>query len=312
MDVVALAQSGFGNAVATLGTACTAEHVQKLFRFTDSVVFSFDGDAAGRRAAGRALEAEPAARQRHAQRRASCSCRPSTTPTPTSANSAPRPSRRCIAQAVPLSRQLLEAAREGCDLDSAEGRARMLANATPAVGGAARRRAASASCSATWRTRRRGCRCRSSTRLWGRSGQAPATPAPSSGGRPGASSAARDARQPRGGQPARPRAVAAAAARRTVGRASTATHTICCAGQAAPYGALVRLARARAARAWPASARGALLDDAARQRAAGDRRRRRAVAHRANCTTRERRPTWRGRAVDRDATGCACRPSRTS
>ena len=57
MDVVALAQLGFPNAVATLGTACTAEHVQKLFRFTDSVVFSFDGDAAGRRAAGRALEA---------------------------------------------------------------------------------------------------------------------------------------------------------------------------------------------------------------------------------------------------------------
>ena len=55
MDVVALAQNGFGNAVATLGTACTAEHVQKLFRFTDTVVFSFDGDAAGRRAAGRAL-----------------------------------------------------------------------------------------------------------------------------------------------------------------------------------------------------------------------------------------------------------------
>ena len=57
MDVVALAQAGFENAVATLGTACTAEHVQKLVRFTDAVVFSFDGDAAGRRAAGRALEA---------------------------------------------------------------------------------------------------------------------------------------------------------------------------------------------------------------------------------------------------------------
>ena len=54
MDVVALAQTGFANAVATLGTACTAEHVQKLFRFTDTVVFSFDGDAAGRRAAARA------------------------------------------------------------------------------------------------------------------------------------------------------------------------------------------------------------------------------------------------------------------
>src|SRR5207302_1635752 len=41
----------------TLGTACTAEHVQKLFRFTESVIFSFDGDSAGRRAATRALEA---------------------------------------------------------------------------------------------------------------------------------------------------------------------------------------------------------------------------------------------------------------
>ena len=51
MDVVALAQLGFPNAVATLGTACTTDHVQKLFRFTDAVVFSFDGDAAGRRAA---------------------------------------------------------------------------------------------------------------------------------------------------------------------------------------------------------------------------------------------------------------------
>ncbi|MBW8316250.1 MAG: DNA primase, partial [Hydrogenophaga sp.] len=50
MDVVALAQLGFANAVATLGTACTPDHVQKLFRFTDSVVFSFDGDGAGRRA----------------------------------------------------------------------------------------------------------------------------------------------------------------------------------------------------------------------------------------------------------------------
>jgi DNA primase len=65
MDVVALAQSGFGNAVATLGTACTAEHVQKLVRFTDAVVFSFDGDAAGRRAAARAPRGEPAARDRH-------------------------------------------------------------------------------------------------------------------------------------------------------------------------------------------------------------------------------------------------------
>ncbi|MBB3220811.1 DNA primase [Pseudoduganella umbonata] len=57
MDVVALAQMGFPQAVATLGTACTTIHVQKLLRQTDNVVFSFDGDRAGRKAARRALEA---------------------------------------------------------------------------------------------------------------------------------------------------------------------------------------------------------------------------------------------------------------
>ncbi len=57
MDVVALAQLGFPQAVATLGTACTSTHVQKLLRQTDNVIFSFDGDKAGRKAARRALEA---------------------------------------------------------------------------------------------------------------------------------------------------------------------------------------------------------------------------------------------------------------
>jgi DNA primase len=56
MDVVALAQHGVGYAVATLGTSTTPVHVQKLFRLTDSVVFCFDGDSAGRKAAWRALE----------------------------------------------------------------------------------------------------------------------------------------------------------------------------------------------------------------------------------------------------------------
>src|SRR6185503_8767057 len=56
MDVVALAQYGVTYAVATLGTATTPWHVQKLLRQTDEVVFCFDGDAAGRRAAWRALE----------------------------------------------------------------------------------------------------------------------------------------------------------------------------------------------------------------------------------------------------------------
>jgi DNA primase len=57
MDVVALAQHGIGNAVATLGTATTPNHVHKLLRQAAKVVFCFDGDRAGRKAAWRALEA---------------------------------------------------------------------------------------------------------------------------------------------------------------------------------------------------------------------------------------------------------------
>jgi DNA primase len=56
MDVVALVQHGIGYAVATLGTATTPVHVQKLLRAADEIIFCFDGDAAGRRAAWRALE----------------------------------------------------------------------------------------------------------------------------------------------------------------------------------------------------------------------------------------------------------------
>ena len=57
MDVVALVQHGMGNVVATLGTATTPNHVHKLLRQASKVVFCFDGDAAGRKAAWRALEA---------------------------------------------------------------------------------------------------------------------------------------------------------------------------------------------------------------------------------------------------------------
>ncbi|MEA2079168.1 MAG: DNA primase, partial [Pseudomonadota bacterium] len=56
MDVVALAQFGLTHAVATLGTATTAEHLERLYRTVKEVVFCFDGDTAGRRAAWRALE----------------------------------------------------------------------------------------------------------------------------------------------------------------------------------------------------------------------------------------------------------------
>ncbi len=56
MDVVALAQLGVEYAVATLGTATTPHHIQKLLRITEHIIFSFDGDKAGQKAAWRALE----------------------------------------------------------------------------------------------------------------------------------------------------------------------------------------------------------------------------------------------------------------
>ncbi len=132
MDVVALAQWGFGNAVATLGTACTADHAHKLFRFTDQVVFSFDGDAAGRRAAGRALEAVlPHATD---TRRVSFLFLPAEhDPDSYIREHGPEAFEACVKKAVPLSKQVLEHASADCDMDSAEGRARLLVQAIPLI-----------------------------------------------------------------------------------------------------------------------------------------------------------------------------------
>ena len=130
MDVVALAQLGFPNAVATLGTACTPEHVHKLFRFTDVVVFSFDGDAAGRRAARKALDgALPYASDTRSVKFLFLPAEHD--PDSFVRAYGPEAFARHVGDAVPLSRFLLEAAREGCDLGTAEGRAHMLSNARP-------------------------------------------------------------------------------------------------------------------------------------------------------------------------------------
>ena len=130
MDVVALAQAGFGNAVATLGTACTAEHVQKLARFADDVVFSFDGDAAGRRAASRALEASlPHATDTRSFR--FLFLPPEHDPDSYVRELGSAAFEQRVAEAVPLSKQIVALAGEELDFASAEGRARFLANAQP-------------------------------------------------------------------------------------------------------------------------------------------------------------------------------------
>lgn len=130
MDVVALAQLGVGHAVATLGTACTEDHVRKLFRYTDSVVFSFDGDAAGRKAAARAMEASlPHATDTRSIR--FLFLPPEHDPDSYIREHGREAFERLVDTATPLSRHLLAQARSGCDMDTAEGRARFAAQAQP-------------------------------------------------------------------------------------------------------------------------------------------------------------------------------------
>ena len=130
MDVVALAQLGFPNTVATLGTACTNDHVQKLFRFTDSVVFSFDGDSAGRRAAHKALEAAlPYATDTR-------SIKFLFLPAEHDPDSYIREHgsdafARQVSNALPLNEFLMEAAGAECDLGQAQGRAKFSSQARP-------------------------------------------------------------------------------------------------------------------------------------------------------------------------------------
>ena len=130
MDVVALAQHGVGNAVATLGTATTATHVQKLLRQVDRVVYCFDGDAAGRKAAWRALENSLEALPE--QKSIGFVFLPDgEDPDSYVRSSGTEAFERMVLQATPLSEFLLRELASRCDMTSAEGRSKLVADAKP-------------------------------------------------------------------------------------------------------------------------------------------------------------------------------------
>ncbi len=132
MDVVALAQFGIRNAVATLGTATTSDHLRKLFRAAPEVVFCFDGDRAGRKAAWKALEAAlPMLRD---GRQARFLFLPEGEDPDTQVRKeGPDAFRRRLAQAVPLSDFLFEQLADGVDTATLDGRARLVALVRPHV-----------------------------------------------------------------------------------------------------------------------------------------------------------------------------------
>ena len=133
MDVVALAQHGVGNAVATLGTATTATHVQKLLRQVDRIVYCFDGDKAGRKAAWRALENSLEALPE--QKSIGFVFLPETEdPDSFIRGQGTAAFEKMIAQATPLSEFLLRELASQCDMTSAEGRAKLVADAKPLLG----------------------------------------------------------------------------------------------------------------------------------------------------------------------------------
>jgi DNA primase len=130
MDVVRLHQAGITYAVATLGTATTQEHLNKIFRMTSEVVFCFDGDRAGRQAAWRALEnALPLARD---GRELKFMFLPEGhDPDTLVAAEGPEAFENRMKEALPLSEYLVQQLIADVDLDHIDGRAKLKALAGP-------------------------------------------------------------------------------------------------------------------------------------------------------------------------------------
>jgi len=132
MDVVMLACHGIDNAVATLGTATTSEHLRKLVRLADRIVFAFDGDAAGRKAAWRALEASLAFAD-DARRVDFLFLPVEHDPDSFVRERGAQAWRSMLGQSVALSTHLLASLCTEVDRETAEGRAALLARSAPLI-----------------------------------------------------------------------------------------------------------------------------------------------------------------------------------
>ncbi len=132
MDVIALAQFGIRYAVATLGTATTAEHVERLFRAAPEVIFCFDGDRAGRDAAWKAMNTTlPHLRE---GRQARFLFLPEGEDPDTLIRAQGTEAfERALDDATPLSRFLFDKLSENIDVDSLDGRARLVEIARPYI-----------------------------------------------------------------------------------------------------------------------------------------------------------------------------------
>ena len=132
MDVIALAQYGINNAVATLGTALTENHLQKLFRYTSEIVFCFDGDSAGRRAASRSLDiALPEMRDGVTAK--FLFLPDGEDPDTMVRNLGTEKFKTQIENATPLSQFLFEELTDGIDIETGEGKAKLSKLSAPKI-----------------------------------------------------------------------------------------------------------------------------------------------------------------------------------
>jgi DNA primase len=130
MDVVALSQHGIEYAVATLGTATTPYHIQKLLRQTDNIVFCFDADNAGKKAAWRALE-DSLAQLADGKSISFLFLPEGEDPDSYIRNHGRNAFEKLLEQTLPLSVFLFRELSARADLKSSEGRAKLVQDAKP-------------------------------------------------------------------------------------------------------------------------------------------------------------------------------------